>query len=285
MRASTAQKKTAHIVLLANAPWTDAKQLCIFATRIVRIRPTHVTIFTSDAFLERAKRELASELAQDAALGTYIRVIALLSDRHHQFVDPVFEADFAKTYRQILADQPVRCIVTGEVHDRLAVPDAIITPKNSTLDALTRLHEQTNDRHRAATPTLPRPKLLVWYSRVPAYLFFFHGPSERGGIGDVRAKVRAEAARKRVPDEEVFEEVSKKAERLSRVRFADEVAQTVSFLESTLLRIPGYEPMYSHEIQPQEATEPPRQPWPRMAYNIRVRPARPSPPPHTSPAR
>ncbi|KAI9065288.1 glycosyltransferase family 1 protein, partial [Trametes sanguinea] len=211
MRASTAQKKAGHIVLLANAPWTDAKQLCIFATRVVRVHPTHVTIFTNDAFVERARREVASELAQDTARGVYIRIIALPSDRHQQFIDPVFEAAFAKVYRQIIAGQPIQCTATGEVHDALPIPEAIITPKNSTLDALARLREQTSGLQATAT----KPKLLTWYSRVPAYLFFFHGPSERGGIGDVRAK-------------------------------------TVSFLESTLLRVPGYEPMYSHEIQPQE---------------------------------
>ncbi|OSC97758.1 glycosyltransferase family 1 protein [Trametes coccinea BRFM310] len=211
MRASTAQKKAGHIVLLANAPWTDAKQLCIFATRVVRVHPTHVTIFTNEAFVERARREVASELAQDAARGVYIRIVALPSDRHQQFVDPVFEAAFAKVYRQIVAGQPIQCGATGEVHEALPVPEAIITPKNSTLEALARLRAQSSGGQTAVAA----PKLLTWYSRVPAYLFFFHGPSERGGIGDVRAK-------------------------------------TVSFLESTLLRVPGYEPMYSHEIQPQE---------------------------------
>lgn len=31
--------------------------------------------------------------------------------------------------------------------------------------------------------------------------------------------------------------------------------QTIAFLDSTLIRVPGYEPIYNHEIQPQEASE------------------------------
>ncbi|KAI8972907.1 UDP-Glycosyltransferase/glycogen phosphorylase [Trametes punicea] len=224
-------QKAGHIVLLANAPWTDAKQLCIFATRVVGVRPVHVTIFTNDQFLERARREITSELAHDVSRMSYIRLVTLPADRHQQFVDLTFEAAFAQAYKQLLAGERIRCAATGEEHGPLSVPQAIITPKNTTPEGLAILRAQSSCP--PGSPSAVAPKLLVWYSRVPATLFFFHGPLERGGIGDVRAKVRAEALRRRAPEEEVFEE-------------------TVSFLESTLLRVPGYAPMYSHEIQPQE---------------------------------
>ncbi|KAI0355981.1 UDP-Glycosyltransferase/glycogen phosphorylase [Trametes cingulata] len=224
MTASPAQPE-GHIVLLGNGPWADAKQLCIFATRIVKLRPVYVTIFTTEAFLERARREVSSELACEngAARANYLRIIALPSERHRHFVDPAFEAAFAKAYRQLLAGEAIQCIATGERFSRLPLPKAIITHKNSTLEALRRLKAESS------APV----KLFLWYAHVPSTLFFFHGPAERGGIGDVRAKVQAEAQRRGAPAEEVLEEI-------------------VSFLNSTLIRIPGYEPIYSHEVQPQE---------------------------------
>ncbi|KAI0370536.1 UDP-Glycosyltransferase/glycogen phosphorylase [Pilatotrama ljubarskyi] len=211
MTASPAQPE-GHIVLLGNGPWADAKQLCIFGTRIVKLRPVHVTIFTTEAFLERARREVSSELA----------TIALPSERHRHFVDPAFEVAFAKAYRQLLAGEAVQCAATGERFSHLPLPQAIVT-HNSTLESLRRLKAESS------APV----KLFVWYAHVPSALFFFHGPAERGGIGDVRARVQAEAQRRGAPAEEVFEEI-------------------VSFLSSTLIRIPGYEPIYSHEVQPQE---------------------------------
>ncbi|OJT08829.1 UDP-glycosyltransferase 84A1 [Trametes pubescens] len=219
--ATVPAEREGHIVLLANGPWADGKQLCIFATRLVKLRPIHVTVFTNAFFLERAKREVSSELAGVGAVG-HVRVIALPSDKHKHFVDPVFDAAFAQVYRQLLSGEPVQCTTTGEQLGPLPLPQAIVTP-NSTLESLQRLRKETG----------ADVKLLIWYARVPSTLFFFHGPANRGGLGDVRAKVRAEAERRRTSPEEVFEE-------------------TILFLDSVLIRIPGYEPLYNHEVQPQE---------------------------------
>lgn len=194
----------------------------------------HVTVFTNGFFLERAKREVSSELAGVGAVGhvRYVlhyvfeqhrlscwrffrRIVALPSDTHKHFVDPVFEAAFARVYRQLLSGEPVQCATTGEQLGPLPLPQAIVTPvsqllhsrcdaltssrqKNSTLESLQRLRKETG----------ADVKLLIWYARVPSTLFFFHGPANRGGVGDVRAKVRAEAERRRTSPEEAFEEVS-----------------------------------------------------------------------------
>ncbi|KAI0828650.1 UDP-Glycosyltransferase/glycogen phosphorylase [Trametes gibbosa] len=198
-----------HIVLLANGAWPDAKQLCIFATRVVTLRTAvHVTVFTNDDLLERAKRDVACELEGKTQVGI-IRIIALPADRHKHFVDPEFEAAFATVFRQLIVGERVRCSATGEQHGPLPVPQAIVTPKNATLESLQRLRADAGAGPGASV------KLFAWYARVPSTLFFFHGPAERGGVGDVRAK-------------------------------------TVLFLDSILIRIPGYEPMYAHEVQPQE---------------------------------
>ncbi|KAI0631225.1 UDP-Glycosyltransferase/glycogen phosphorylase [Trametes polyzona] len=195
-----------HIILLANGPWADpGRQLCVFAARVVKLRPSvNVTVFTNQAIIDRAKREVLSELAGARDAGR-ICIVGLPAERHSQFVDPVFEAAFDKTYRQILAGERIRCASTGDQYGPFAVPQAIVTPKNSTLDALRRLRTKTGSK----------VKLFAWYARAPSTLFFFHGPRERGGVGDVRAK-------------------------------------TVLFLDSTLIRVPGYDPIYGHEIQPQE---------------------------------
>ncbi|KAH9899215.1 UDP-Glycosyltransferase/glycogen phosphorylase [Cubamyces lactineus] len=221
-----------HLVLLANAPWTDTKQLCIFATRVVKLahRPVTVTLFTNEAFLDRARREVSSELAQDASRASNVRIIVLPADRHQHFVDPTFEAALEKVYRQLVAGEIIRCAATGDEHGPLPVPHAIITPKNSTLEALVRLRAASSAHPNANAKNV---KLFAWCSRVPATLFFFHSPAERGGIGDIRKRVKEEAARRRAPEEEVCEE-------------------TIAFLDSTLIRVPGYEPIYNHEIQPQE---------------------------------
>ncbi|KAI0325168.1 UDP-Glycosyltransferase/glycogen phosphorylase [Cubamyces sp. BRFM 1775] len=205
-----------HIVLLANAPWTDTKQLCIFATRVVKLahRPVSITIFTNEAYWDRARREVSSELAHDASRASNIRIIALPADRHQHFVDHTFEAALEKVYRQLVAGESIRCALTGEEHGPLPIPHAIITPKNSTLEALVRLRAASGV-HTNADARARNVKLLAWCSRVPATLFFFHSPAERGGIGDIRRR-------------------------------------TIAFLDSTLIRVPGYEPIYNHEIQPQE---------------------------------
>ena len=126
-------------------------------------------------------------------------------------------------------------------------------------------HPNTN-----ANTSARNVKLLAWCSRVPATLFFFPSPAERGGIGDVRKRVREEAVRRRAPEEEVCEEVSIRARAPTRVgclwfylgaRLMGCVCvcvgvQTIAFLDSTLIRVPGYEPIYNHEIQPQEVSGP-----------------------------
>ncbi|KAI0676371.1 UDP-Glycosyltransferase/glycogen phosphorylase [Trametes maxima] len=196
-----------HIVLLGDGPWAVKRQLCIFATKLAKLRPINVTIFTDETYLERAKREVSSELAHRGgtlSIGC-IRIIVLPSDKHKHFVDPVFEAAFVRVYRQLLSGESIQCTATGEQFGPLPAPQAIITSKTSTLETLQKIRAEV---HHGA-------KLIAWYPRVPSNLFFFHGPAERGGVGDVRGK-------------------------------------TVSFLDSVLIRIPGYEPIYRHEVQPQE---------------------------------
>ncbi|KAH9852247.1 UDP-Glycosyltransferase/glycogen phosphorylase [Lenzites betulinus] len=212
-----------HIVLLTNGAWVETKQLCIFATRVVALRPTvHVTVFTNGALLERAKREVSCELEGRVGAGL-IRIIALPADGHKRFTDPEFETAFAAVFDHLLAGERIQCCATGEQHGPLPAPQAIITPKNATLELLQRLRADAG----------ARVKLFAWYARAPSTLFFLHGPAERGGVDDVRAKVLAEAQRTRMSTKEVFEE-------------------TVLFLDSILVRIPGYEPLYAHEVQPQE---------------------------------
>lgn len=84
--------------------------------------------------------------------------------------------------------------------------------KNSTLEALVRLRAASSAHPNANVNVDARNvKLFAWCSRVPATLFFFHSPAERGGIGDIRKRVKEEAARRRAPEEEVCEEVSMRA--------------------------------------------------------------------------
>ncbi|KAI0763431.1 UDP-Glycosyltransferase/glycogen phosphorylase [Trametes elegans] len=152
-----------------------------------------------------------------------VRIIVLLSDKYKHFVDPDFDAAVAKAYVRILSGAPINCAATKRWYGPLPAPQAIVTPKNSTLEALRRV------RAERGTDV----KLYAWYSRGPSTLFFFHGPAERGGVGELRKKIAVESERRRAPPEEVLEE-------------------TVLYLESVLIRIPGYEPIYNHECQPQE---------------------------------
>ncbi len=68
-----AHDSRAHAIRIA-----DGKQLCIFATRLVKLRPIHVTVFTNAFFLERAKREVSSELAGVGAVG-HVRYVCVLA--------------------------------------------------------------------------------------------------------------------------------------------------------------------------------------------------------------
>ncbi|EJF59604.1 UDP-Glycosyltransferase/glycogen phosphorylase [Dichomitus squalens LYAD-421 SS1] len=210
-----------HIVLLGNGSWPDTKQLCIFATRIVNLRSTHITIFTTEDLFERARREVTSEM-QDSLSMDLIRIVGLPSGRCDNLTDATFNVAFTEIYEKLMGSRNFQCTATGRNYGPLPLPRAVVSP-NFTMELMTALRKRS---HQSV-------KLLAWYSRAPSTLFFFHGPAERGGVKELCARVQEEAARTQTPEVKIIE-------------------KTVHFLHNHLIRVPGYEPIYSHEIQPQE---------------------------------
>ena len=58
---------------------SDTKQLCVFATRIVSLRSTHITLFTTKDAFERARREVASEMKDSPYLNLIRWVVGACS--------------------------------------------------------------------------------------------------------------------------------------------------------------------------------------------------------------
>ncbi|CAL1707825.1 unnamed protein product [Somion occarium] len=214
-----------HVVLLATEAWGHTRPLCTFAARLAQTRRVNVTLFTAPNFAERVEAELSRSFGpSDEALRDLIRV-ATLDMGERKTVDALgfaaYNEAFARAYAKLVDGDTIICAHTHKKIKPISAPDAVVMDFFcvSGLEAVRKLSKKP-------------VKVLAWMACHASVLIYPFAPESRGGRGDYRPKVMAEAASTGRPIEEVAEKV-------------------MNAYTGAIVRVPGLPLMYDYELSPQ----------------------------------
>ncbi|KAH9927679.1 uncharacterized protein B0H18DRAFT_932440 [Fomitopsis serialis] len=212
-----------HLVLFAYEAWGHARPLCNLASRLVQLRNASVTFFTTPAFYDRVKAELARNFDDNELLMTRIRVVALLHTGIHSLDNSVLDDSFARAFGKLVKGERLQCVQTGTIYQPTAPPKAAIIDFFGLplLQAVRRLSIEGNPI-----------KVFVWFAGASSIIIRLCAPERLGGIGDLRAKSEEEASQ-------------------SQVDVAQAAGEIALGNKGAVIRIPGLPPMYDYEIEPQ----------------------------------
>ncbi|KAJ3489171.1 hypothetical protein NLI96_g2320 [Meripilus lineatus] len=206
-----------HVVLFSYEGWGHLRPLTVFAARIVKTRPIHVTLLTSPRAYDRVVEISRSFGEGDDTLRNLIRVIAVTIEGDSSMLNPVaINNAFATAYKHLAHGEHVKCSKSNIVYDALPIPTSVV------LDFFAKAPLETV---RATTHSV---KVYGWFTGAATYLNWAFGPSR----ADFRPKV--------------FSAVKETGRSLGDVAEEIVFATTGEVLHSADLP-----PMYDHEHQPQ----------------------------------
>ncbi|KAL5529835.1 hypothetical protein ACEPAF_6092 [Sanghuangporus sanghuang] len=213
-----------HIVAVALPMWGHTKSLCSFVVRIIKLRRTHVTLFTDVMNREKVLEEVSSLF--DGATGpenmqNLVRVVALPSDSvPYQF--DLYKSAFVEAYRTLLSETSIAIAPNSDsVYEPVPKPNLVI------VDFF--CYEILRGIRSISGTEVP---VYAWQSGSATAVLYLCGPETFGGKGDLAekfSKVTAEDANAR---EKVIEMVFQGS-------------------DQKLVVLPGLPPMYEHEHMPQ----------------------------------
>ncbi|KAI0823361.1 UDP-Glycosyltransferase/glycogen phosphorylase [Trametes gibbosa] len=200
-----------HVVAYPCQAWGHARPLCSLVTRFVKLSPVYVTLLTHDGFFERVKGEIARAFEpheqEDAA--------HFLSSRES-------DERFKLVWENLVTQEPVTCLKTQHVHDKLPRPQAVI------IDMFA-----VNPFQSIKSVSGDTIKVFTWHPGLTYEMFWFWGPENLGGRGNFRLKAEEESRRCGRP-------------------YVDIVKELAWGAQGKMVRIPAFPPMYDHEYFPQE---------------------------------
>ncbi|KAF8797535.1 UDP-Glycosyltransferase/glycogen phosphorylase [Phlegmacium glaucopus] len=218
-----------HLLLLPFAAWGHIRPFCVLATRIVREQENSVVTFiVVPHLLEKARAEISrqfrDEPSETAKALQRIRILSPCPSNDAEMFDAVkiFADAYPAAYQTLYEAKPITCSVTGTTFDAVPAPSLAI------LDffALPQLYATRAVTGRSV------PIIACVAAGAGALLRLF-GPESMGGLGDIGAKIDAEAARAGVASIDIGEEIFRRT-------------------EGKLIRVTGLPAMYDHEFFPQK---------------------------------
>ncbi|KAF8908227.1 hypothetical protein CPB84DRAFT_213525 [Gymnopilus junonius] len=219
---------TKHIVFSAFPAWGHTRPFCILAARLVKEHENVVvTMLIAPNFLDKAHREISAELQSEhfEVARQRIRVLSTIhsdSDNLFQLLGPLAET-YASTYQTLVQEKSITCAMRSTVFDPVPVPTVVI------LDFFAL--PQARATREITGNSVP---VMAWITGHASSIIRLFGPESLGGLGDLGAKIDAEAARLRVTPEEIGDKIFTRT-------------------DGKVVKIRGLPPMYDYEFFPQKA--------------------------------
>ncbi|KAL7281194.1 hypothetical protein ACG7TL_004502 [Trametes sanguinea] len=173
-----------HIIAFAYHAWGHTRPLVQLSARLVTMHPhVHITLFTTNAFLERVMDELSSGFeCGEEACADRVRVVSL----GEAFTLSAEAADnnFDRALEKLVAGAELQCAKTGKIQVALPPPTAAI------IDFLA-----INPIVAAKKANGGAIKVYAWFSAMATLAFAEIAPEQYGGPGNIRIKAQKEAMR------------------------------------------------------------------------------------------
>jgi hypothetical protein len=224
---SMAQTGTTHFLFTGIPAWGHVRSLCILAARLANENENVVvTIILSPHLLDNAQAEISAEFG-DGDSENARRRIRVLSTCQSNSSNPlelfkVTAETYVPAYQALTQAKSITCAVKGTVFEAVPAPAVVI------LDFFSFAQFQAT---RAITgQSVP---IMAWMTGHASHIIRIFGPESLGGIGDLGAKIDAEAARLGVAAEEI-------------------ASQVYNHTDGTVVKIPGLPDMYDYEVFPQK---------------------------------
>ncbi|KAI9066606.1 glycosyltransferase family 1 protein [Trametes sanguinea] len=218
MPSDSAEK---HVVALAMQAWGHTRPLVQLSARLVKMRPLHVTFFTTNAFFDKVLAELARNFEPgEEAYATRVRVLSL--GESVALSTDVINEGFKRACVKLVAGQEVQCAKTGKVHAALPPPQAAIIDFFA-VDPIAAIREASKDA----------VKVYAWYSAMTTSAFTHIVADEYGGPGNIRLKAEAVAKQ-------------------TGMSFSEAVIDILAVPKGRVLNLPGLPPLSDYEMAPQD---------------------------------
>ncbi|PPQ80127.1 hypothetical protein CVT25_001426 [Psilocybe cyanescens] len=227
---SSMSQKIPHFLFSAFPSWGHVRSFCNLAARIVKDNDSSfVTLLLTPNLLNRAKDELEVEFKGKASesvvrRSSCTRILALFhSESQHplELFEPHAKA-YAAAYSDLLQSKAVTCGMTKSVFDAAPPPNVVV------LDTVAYPLFQIT---RAVTgKSVP---IISWITGHVSSVIRFNGLERLGGLGDIGAKIDAEAAHLGVTAKDI----------------GDSLWDTSN---GTVIKVPGLTEMYDWEYFPQK---------------------------------
>ncbi|KAL4249149.1 Plant UDP-glycosyltransferase [Abortiporus biennis] len=211
-----------HIVLFTLEAWGHVRPLCSFAAKLLSVKTAYITFFTTNGFVDRTRKELSRHIPLDhGRFQDLVRIVGLGEGNMDNTFSHELYPDFSIAFEKLVKEKPLNCSHCDAVFDAIPSPDVAI------FDIFHPEPMQT-----ARDVSFKPLKIYIWYP-VGAGIFSMFAPVEKGGAGDPRIVISAEAEKSGRSIEEIAHEV-----------FFNSHHQEVT--------PPGLPTMYNHEMHPQE---------------------------------
>ncbi|PPQ96596.1 hypothetical protein CVT26_010751, partial [Gymnopilus dilepis] len=221
-----------HYVFTAFPAWGHVRPFCILGARLAKEDENNViTMILDPKLLDKAHQEVSAELRNELSRDVLRRIRIVGAYEPTDSVDvvqlmKVLAESYVGTYRALVQSNAITCAVTGTVFDPVSPPNVVI------LDFFAFPQLQAT---RAITgQSVP---IFAWMTGHASSILRLYGPEEIGGIGNLGARIDAEAARTGVAPEEIGDKIFKHT-------------------DGTVCNIPGLPAMYDWEWFPQKACLP-----------------------------
>ncbi|TBU44934.1 UDP-Glycosyltransferase/glycogen phosphorylase [Dichomitus squalens] len=212
---------TTHIVGYSEQAWGHARPMINLFARFVKLRPVTVTFLTTNAFYDRATKELSRSFeSDDKELAKRVRVISTGNAEFMALTSG--DESFKTAWKSLISEEELVCAQTGTRFAPLPKPKAII------IDFF------AIEPFRAIRALSGHSvKIYSWVPGQTYPILYLFGPKHLGGRGDVNALIE--------------EEVRQTG------RDYNDVANELTFKPfGEIVRLPGMVPMYDHEYYPQD---------------------------------
>ncbi|KAJ7738171.1 hypothetical protein B0H16DRAFT_1730061 [Mycena metata] len=235
-----------HLLLVPLPAYGHIRPICALAGRLAAEPDVVVTLLIAPNWLEKARTDLKAYFPNGHEGHERIRILSMFesSARDADFLGhlgPMSTKHYPGVYETLYHGESIKCAATGKTFPAVPPPTAVILDRYGVADLRATRAISGN--------TVPVLTLITFNA---ASIVRLYGPESLGGVGDLGAKMDAEALRTGRDAAEIGDEMWERT-------------------DGKVLNVPGMPPMYDYEVFPQAIPLPPgvfRTPLLRQAHSM-----------------
>ncbi|KAJ7131524.1 UDP-Glycosyltransferase/glycogen phosphorylase [Mycena crocata] len=235
-----------HLLLVPLSAYGHIRPMSALAGRLAAEPDVVVTVLIAPNWVEKAHADQAAFFPEGHEAHQRIRILSMFESTARDadflgYLRPMSVKHYPIAYETLFRGESIKCATTGKIYPAVPPPTAVILDRYGVADL--------RSTRAISGTTVP---VFTFASFNAASIIRLYGPESLGGVGDIGAKMDAEALRTGRDAGEIGDEMWERT-------------------DGTVLNIPGIRPMYDYEVFPQELILPPgvyRTPLLREAHSM-----------------